>query len=92
MKTLVAVSILALASGSVAADWEDVWQNPDLSNNFAGHTVTNQSPVYDPLELTYRGNVDMYAGGEADAFAAIGPTSYDVFVRGNPDIDVCGCI
>ena len=92
MKTLVAASILALASGSVAADWEDAWQNPDLSNHFTGHRGTVQSPVHDPLERTFRGTADLYAGGDAEAFEAMGATAYDQFVRGNPDIDVCGCI
>lgn len=92
MKTLIAASILALASGTTAADWEDAWQNPDLSNNFGGHTATDQTPAHDPLERSYRSNSDLYAGGDADAFEAVGPTSYDHFVRGNPDIDVCGCI
>lgn len=92
MKTLIAASLLALASGSAFADWEDAWRNPDLSNNYDGHKVTQQSSAHDPLETTFASNADLYAGGDADAFPAIGPTSYDRFVRGNPDIDVCGCI
>ena len=92
MKTLIAASIIALASGSAVADWEDVFRNPDLSNNFDGRQVMHQGAVSDPLERTYAGNADLYAGGNADAIPGTGPTSYDSFVRGNPDIDVCGCI
>jgi len=92
MKTLIAASLLAIASGAVA-DWEDVWRNPDLSSNFDGHVTAQQAQVSDPVERTYNGNADLYAGGDSgDTFSAIGATSYDMFVRGNPDIDVCGCI
>jgi hypothetical protein len=94
MKTLIAAAaILTLSSGAAMADWEDAWRNPDLSNNFDGHMVTQQSASHDPLEITYRGNSDMYAGGQSgNAFSGSGTTTYDRFVRGNPDIDVCGCI
>jgi len=92
MKTLIAASILALASGSAFADWEDVWQNPDLSVNFDGYMETGSSAVNDPLESVFRGNGDLYAGGDSEAFSGSGATSYDLFVRDNPDIDVCGCI
>ena len=92
MKTLIAAGILALASGSAFADWEDVWRNPDLTNNFDGHRVIQQTPPHDPLETSFEGNSDLYAGGDVDAFPGIGATSYDHFIRGNPDIDVCGCI
>lgn len=92
MKTLIAASIIALASGSAAADWEDMWQNPDLSNNFDGYMEVHSAGTNDPLEITYRDNGDLYSGGDADAFGGVGATSYDLFVRDNPDIDVCGCI
>lgn len=92
MKTLIAASIFILASGTAMADWEAVWQNPDLSNNFDGHMESHNTSVSDPLELAYDGNNDLYSGGDADAFSSIGATSYDLFVRDNPDIDVCGCI
>lgn len=92
MKTLIAASILALASGGAIADWEDVFRNPDLSHNFDGHRVAQQRAASDPVERSYAGNADLYAGGMAAASSAGGATSYDRFVRGNPDIDVCGCI
>ncbi len=92
MKTLIAASIFVLASGTAMADWEDVWQNPDLSNNFDGYMETHDTRASDPLELAYDNNGDLYSGGDADVFSGAGATSYDLFVRGNPDVDVCGCI
>lgn len=92
MKTLIAAGILALASGGSVADWEDAWRNPDLSTNFDSHVEAHRDLTRDPVESAYRGNSDLYAGGAADAIAGKGPTSYDRFVRGNPDVKNCGCI
>jgi hypothetical protein len=92
MKALIAATMIALAGGTASADWEDAWQNPDLSNNFDGYTESRSSSVHDPLAASYPGNGDLFSGGSDDASGATGATSYDRFVRGNPDIDVCGCI
>jgi len=94
MKTLIAAAaILSLSSGATMADWEHAWQNPDLTSNHEGYMVIHQSPTADPLERAFGGNGDLYAGGEGgDVFSGDDATSYDLFVRDNPDIDVCGCI
>ena len=77
MKALITATTIALAGGTTTADWEDPWQNPDLSNHFDGYTESRTSGVQDPLEESYPGT---------------GATSHDRFVRGNPDIEVWGYI
>lgn len=91
MKTLLAATIM-LAATAATADWENVFQNPDLSSNYEGHTTVS-TVVVDPVEAAYPGNSDLFAGEEAGDVMNSGntPTSLDYFTRGNPDSD-CGCI
>ena len=91
MKILLAATLMLFAT-AVSADWENVFQNPDLSVNYEGHTTVASQP-FDPVERTYSGNPDLFAGEEAGDVMNSGyaPTSLDYFSRGNPDLD-CGCI
>jgi hypothetical protein len=87
MKTLIAFSILALTGAAAHADWEDVFQNPNLSVNHEGHVQQIQLPSVDPVAAAFPGNgdLDSSAGMGASSTAS---TSYDRFVKGNPDVDV----
>lgn len=91
MKTLLAATLMLVASAATA-DWEDVFQNPDLSINYEGHTTVS-TVAFDPVEAAYPGNSDLFAGEEAGDVINSGytPTSIDRIGRGNPDLD-CGCI
>lgn len=91
MKTIIAATLLLVAT-SATADWENVFQNPDLSVNYQGHTSTSSISV-DPVAAAYSGNSDLFAGVEAgDVMKSDStPTSLDAISRNNPDLE-CGCI
>lgn len=91
MKTLLAATMMLVATAATA-DWENVFQNPDLSDNYAGYTAVS-SESFDSVANTYPGNSDLFAGEEAGDVINSGytTTSLDRIGRGNPDID-CGCI
>jgi hypothetical protein len=90
MKTILAATLM-LAVTSVSADWEDVFQNPDLTANYQGYTTTSSVSV-DPVAETYAGNSDLFAGDEiGHTMPSHTPTSLDALGRRNPDLD-CGCI
>lgn len=91
MKTIIAATLLLVAT-SATADWENVFQNPDLSVNYQGHTSTSTISV-DPVAAAYSGNSDLFAGVEAgDVMKSDStPTSLDAISRNNPDLE-CGCI
>lgn len=91
MKTIIALSVLALSSAAANADWEHVWQNPDLSNNYEGHVQEIRVPSVDPIAAAYPGNIDLHSGDSVEGgigASDTADTSYDLFVRGNPDVDV----
>lgn len=91
MKTIIAATLMLVAT-SATADWENVFQNPDLSINYQGHTSTSTISV-DPVAAAYSGNSDLFAGVEAgDVMKSDStPTSLDAISRNNPDLE-CGCI
>ena len=90
MKTII-VATLMLVATSVSADWEDVFQNPDLTANYQGYT-TEPTVSVDPVAETYAGNSDLFAGDEiGHTMPSHTPTSLDAIGRKNPDLD-CGCI
>ncbi len=91
MKTIIAATLMLVAT-SATADWENVFQNPDLSVNYQGHTSTSTISV-DPVAAAYSGNSDLFAGVEAgDVMKSDStPTSLDAISRNNPDLE-CGCI
>lgn len=91
MKTIIAATLMLVAT-SATADWENVFQNPDLSVNYQGHTSTSSISV-DPVAAAYSGNSDLFAGVEAgDVMKSDStPTSLDAISRNNPDLE-CGCI
>lgn len=91
MKTIL-TALLMLASTAATADWENVFQNPDLTSNYQGYTTVSNVSV-DPVAEAFGGNPDLFAGEEAGDVMNSGytPTSLDYFSRGNPDLD-CGCI
>jgi hypothetical protein len=89
MKALIGATTIALTGRTATADWKGPWPNPDLSNSSDGYTELRTSRVHDPLEESYPGNRGVYFD---DASGGTGATSYDRFVRGTPDIDVCGCV
>lgn len=91
MKTIIAATLMLVAT-SATADWENVFQNPDLSINYQGHTSTSTISV-DPVAAAYSANSDLFAGVEAgDVMKSDStPTSLDAISRNNPDLE-CGCI
>ena len=90
MKTILAATLMLFATAATA-DWEAVFQNPDLTANYQGYTSTSSVSV-DPVAETYAGNSDLFAGEEAGNMMKSGiPTSLDSIGRKNPDLD-CGCI
>ena len=90
MKTILAATLMLFATAATA-DWEDVFQNPDLTANYQGYTSTSSVSV-DPVAETYAGNSDLFAGEEAGNMMKSGiATSLDSIGRKNPDLD-CGCI
>jgi hypothetical protein len=91
MKTLLAATLM-LAATAVSADWEDVFQNPDLAINYEGYTTVSTVAV-DPVQEAFPSNSDLFAGEEAGDVMNSGDTatSLDYITRGNPDSD-CGCI
>ena len=92
MKTLIALSALALSSTAVQADWEHVFQNPDLSVNYEGYVEQHRVPSIDPVAASFPGNSDLFSGdsveGGIGASSTASSTSYDDVVRGNPDFEV----
>lgn len=90
MKTVLAATLI-LASSAATADWEDVFQNPDLTVNYQGYTTTSTVSA-DPVAETYFRNGDLFAGEEpGNIMKSETPTSLDAIGRSNPDLD-CGCI
>ena len=91
MKTLIAATLMLVAT-SVSADWENIFQNPDLTANYQGHTTVSTVSV-DPVAAAYSGNSDLFAGVESGDMMKTDstPTSLEVISRKNPDLD-CGCI
>ena len=96
MKTLIAATALTLVStATLAASFEDRFQNPDLNTGVYDRPVTlmERSPVGNvPVSLDdlYRGNPDGYHGQPVEARddtmpAAERTTSLDEFAAGNPD-------
>lgn len=92
MKTLIAASVLVLSGTAAHADWEDVFQNPDLSVNHEGYVETIRLPSVDPVAAAFPGNGDLYSSdgisGGIGSTSRTALTSYDELVKGNPDIDV----
>lgn len=91
MKIMI-TAILMLAATSVTADWEDVFRNPDLTDNYQGYTSTSTVSV-DPITGTWPKNEDLFAGNESgDVIKSDSTsTSLEVIGRRNPDLE-CGCI
>ena len=90
MKTLIAATLMLVAT-SATADWENVFQNPDLTANYQGHTTTSTVSV-DPVAAAYSNNSDLFAGVEAgDVTHSDSSSSLDAISRGNPDLE-CNCI
>ena len=90
MKTLIAATLMLVAT-SVSADWEDMYQNPDLTANYQGYTTTSTVSV-DPVAAAYSNNSDLFAGLEAgDVTHSDSSSSLDAISRGNPDLE-CNCI
>lgn len=91
MKTLIALSVLALSSTVAQADWEDVFQNPDLSNNYKGYVEGVRLPAQDPVADAFPGNGDLHSGesvegGTGSSYGSL--TSLEKLVKGNPDFEV----
>ena len=90
MKTLLAATLMLVATAATA-DWEDVFQNPDLTANYQGYTTESTVSV-DPINEAFYKNADLFAGEEAgNMMKSNTPTSLDALGRRNPDLD-CGCI
>ena len=90
MKTILAATLMLVATAATA-DWEDVFQNPDLTANYQGYT-TESSVSVDPVNEAFSKNGDLFAGEEAgNMMKSNTPTSLDALGRRNPDLD-CGCI
>jgi hypothetical protein len=91
MKTILAATLMLVAT-SVSADWEDMYQNPDLTANYQGYTTTSTVSV-DPVAASYSSNSDLFAGLEAGdvMHSDSSPSSLDAISRGNPDLE-CNCI
>jgi len=98
MKSTFAITALAMLSGLAVADWEDVWQNPDLDPKY-GSGFDMEFPPVQPsatkvtsLDEFYSDNPDVFSGATTDdsTLDAAGPgsiavTSLDVFTLQNPD-------
>ena len=90
MKTILAATLMLVATAATA-DWENVFQNPDLTANYQGYTTVS-TVSFDPVAETYAGNSDLFAGDEiGHTMPSHTPTSLDALGRKNPDLD-CGCI
>jgi hypothetical protein len=90
MKTILAATLMLFATAATA-DWEAVFQNPDLTANYQGYTSTSSVSV-DPVAEIYAGNSDLFAGEEVgNMMKSQTPSSLDAISRRNPDLD-CGCI
>ncbi len=90
MKTILAATLMLVATAATA-DWEDVFQNPDLTANYQGYTTESTVSV-DPIAETFARNSDLFAGDEiGHTMPSHTPTSLDALGRRNPDLD-CGCI
>jgi len=90
MKTLIAATLMLVAT-SATADWENVFQNPDLTANYQGHTTASTVSV-DPVAAAYSNNSDLFAGLESgDVTHSESNSTLDAISRGNPDLE-CNCI
>ena len=90
MKTILAATLMLVAT-TATADWEDIFQNPELTANYQGYTTTSTVSV-DPVNKAFSKNGDLFAGEEAgNIMKSDVPTSLDAIGRRNPDLD-CGCI
>ena len=90
MKTILAATLMLFATAATA-DWEDIFQNPDLTANYQGYTTESTASV-DPIAETFARNSDLFAGDEiGHVMPSHTPTSLDALGRRNPDLD-CGCI
>ena len=84
MKSMIALSVLALSSTAALADWEDVFQNPDLSVNHEGYVQEIRLPAIDPVARAYPGNSDLFSGDSVEGgigASAGGLTSLEVLTR-----------
>jgi hypothetical protein len=91
MKTLIALSVLAFSSTAANADWENVYQNPDLSVNHEGYVEQVRLPADDPIASAFPGNGDLHSGDGIEGgigASSTAQTSLDRFVSGNPDFEV----
>ena len=95
MKKFIAACTLALASGAVFAG-SGPFGNPDLGGSQYPATMTDPAPSRAPVTVSiddvqrgspdgYDGFIERYAPVVSDGGPAI--TSYDEFIRGNPDLD-----
>ncbi len=98
MKSTFAITALAMLSGLAVADWEDVWQNPDLDPKYGSGFYMEFPPIQPSatkvtsLDEFYSDNPDVYSGvtTEDSTLDVVGPgsiaaTSLDVFTLQNPD-------
>lgn len=91
MKTLIALSVLALSSAAASADWENVFRNPDLSVNHEGYVEQIRLPADDPVASAFPCNGDLYSGDSVEGgigSSSTADTSLDRMVAGNPDFEV----
>ena len=91
MKTMIALSILALSSTAAQADWENVFQNPDLSVNHEGYVQEISLPASDPVAKAYPGNSDLFSGDSVEGGIGTntgGLSSLEVLTADNPDYEV----
>ena len=98
MKSIILATGLAMVSTFTYAEWEDVWQNPDLDPKFGAGYDMDFAPVVTSgeritgLQDFYRGNPDVSTDREAPDqlrgmidYSQLTASSLDVFNSGNPD-------
>lgn len=91
MKTMIALSVLALSATAAQADWEHQFQNPDLSVNYEGHVQEIRLEAADPVAEAFPGNNDLYSGESVEGgigSSVNGLTSLEALTAGNPDFEV----
>jgi len=91
MKTLIALSVLALSATAAQADWEHRFQNPDLSVNHEGHVQEIRIGAADPVAESFPGNNDLFSGGSVEGgigSSVSSVTSLEALTAGNPDFEV----
>jgi len=102
MKTLITVSALALISNMAMAEtfqYEEQLASPDLDPNIESLQVKvdDPQPSVQGAEISlhdfYQGNPDVghdvfQHTGEVSENHTFDRTSYDAWVRGNPDVDI----